>query len=103
VLTIQVGGGRHGGIHGAHLAPGVHTRCAAADKKRQFGNLSQQPRTQRLPRCFRCHGDSHATTDNKTIIQDCGVCHQALAVEETAPEILKTPGLDEKISSLEDK
>jgi hypothetical protein len=35
VLTMLMGGGRFGGIHGAHLGPGVHIRYAAADKKRQ--------------------------------------------------------------------
>ena len=32
---MLVGGGRFGGIHGAHLGPGVHIRYAASDKKRQ--------------------------------------------------------------------
>ena len=35
VLTMLVGGGRSGGIHGAHMGPGVHIRYAATDKKRQ--------------------------------------------------------------------
>src|SRR5450755_478138 len=35
VLMMQVGGGRFGGIHGAHMSPGVQIRFAAADKKRQ--------------------------------------------------------------------
>lgn len=45
------------------------------------------------PGCFRCHDESHATAAKKTITQDCNVCHQALAVEETSPDILKTLGL----------
>src|SRR5580704_12068153 len=35
VLTMMVGGGRFGGIHGAHMGPGVHIRYAAVDKKRE--------------------------------------------------------------------
>jgi nitrate/TMAO reductase-like tetraheme cytochrome c subunit len=35
VLLMHIGGGTLGGIHGAHLGPGVHIRYAAADKKRQ--------------------------------------------------------------------
>ena len=35
VLTMMVGGGRSGGIHGAHMGPGVTIRYAAQDKKRQ--------------------------------------------------------------------
>ena len=32
---MLVGGGNLGGIHGAHMGPGVHIRYAASDKKRQ--------------------------------------------------------------------
>jgi nitrate/TMAO reductase-like tetraheme cytochrome c subunit len=35
VLMMPVGGGKSGGIHGAHMGPGVQIRYAAADKKRQ--------------------------------------------------------------------
>jgi hypothetical protein len=35
VLMMMVGGGSSGGIHGAHLGPGVQIRYAASDKKRQ--------------------------------------------------------------------
>jgi hypothetical protein len=35
VLMMQVGGGTSGGIHGAHMGPGVRIRYAASDKKRQ--------------------------------------------------------------------
>jgi formate-dependent nitrite reductase cytochrome c552 subunit len=45
------------------------------------------------PGCFRCHDDSHATSAKKTITQDCNLCHQALAMEEQSPEILKTLGI----------
>ena len=45
------------------------------------------------PGCFRCHDEIHATADKKTIMQDCSVCHQALAVEESSPEVLKTFGI----------
>jgi hypothetical protein len=46
------------------------------------------------PGCFRCHDNDHSTVDRRTISQDCGGCHDTLAVEEEAPEILKTLGLD---------
>jgi nitrate/TMAO reductase-like tetraheme cytochrome c subunit len=48
--------------------------------------------------CFRCHDESHATPQKKTISQDCSLCHNPLAVEETSPAILKTLGLDQKLS-----
>jgi hypothetical protein len=46
------------------------------------------------PGCFRCHDDAHSAPDKRTISQDCGVCHNTLAVEETSPDILKALGLD---------
>ena len=48
------------------------------------------------PGCFRCHDEAHAAPDKKTITQDCNVCHQPLAVEETSPEILKTLGVEDR-------
>jgi hypothetical protein len=50
--------------------------------------------------CFRCHDENHATPQKKTISQDCSLCHNPLAVEETSPAVLKTLGLDQKLSSL---
>jgi len=42
------------------------------------------------PGCFRCHDASHTTSDNKTITQDCNICHQPVAMDEASPDILKT-------------
>jgi hypothetical protein len=50
--------------------------------------------------CFRCHDESHATPQKKTISQDCSICHNPLAVEEPSPAVLKSLGLDQKLSSL---
>jgi len=47
--------------------------------------------------CFRCHDDGHMTSNKKSITNDCGTCHQALAVEETSPEILKTLGVADRV------
>jgi hypothetical protein len=53
------------------------------------------------PGCFRCHDDTHATADKKTITQDCAVCHEAVAVEDPSPEILKTLGVSGPVSKLQ--
>jgi nitrate/TMAO reductase-like tetraheme cytochrome c subunit len=42
------------------------------------------------PGCFRCHDESHLAADKKTISQDCSLCHQAVAMDEASPDILKT-------------
>jgi len=53
------------------------------------------------PGCFRCHDENRSTADKKTITQDCYTCHQALAVEETSPEILKKLGVADQLTSFE--
>ena len=52
---------------------------------------------------FRCHDDSHATSDKKTIMQDCGACHELLAVEEKSPAVLKTLGLEQASAGVQVK
>ena len=51
-----------------------------------------------FPGCFRCHDEGHSTADKKTITQDCGTCHNAIAVEDAAPDVLKTLGLADTIA-----
>src|SRR5579862_650646 len=48
-----------------------------------------------FPGCFRCHDDSHASTDGRKITQDCNACHNLLAMEEAAPKILTDLGVVE--------
>lgn len=47
-----------------------------------------------FPGCFRCHDDQHAAPGGAKITQDCGACHNLLAVEEAAPKILSELGLE---------
>lgn len=35
--------------------------------------------------CFRCHDEAHTSKDGATISQDCGTCHELLAMEEENP------------------
>jgi len=48
-----------------------------------------------FPGCFRCHDDSHASADGRKVTQDCGACHNLLAVEEAAPKVLTDLGVVE--------
>jgi len=56
-----------------------------------------------FPGCFRCHDEGHKSSDEKTITQDCSACHEMVASSEAAPEVLRTLGLEEKISGLQKK
>lgn len=45
------------------------------------------------PGCFRCHDGNHTAKNGKTLSNDCSLCHNLLAVEETSPTVLSTLGL----------
>jgi NapC/NirT cytochrome c family, N-terminal region len=85
---------RHKEIEQAGLAlTDVRQRNVYPDLGVQWGSYPNNLGHMDSPGCFRCHDESHATAQKKTITQDCNACHQALAVEETSPEILKSLGL----------
>ena len=56
-----------------------------------------------FPGCFRCHDEAHSTADGKSITQDCGACHEIVAASEASPGVLKTLGLEKRISELQRK
>jgi hypothetical protein len=74
----------------------IYSRNVFPDLKVTWGTYPNNLGHMDFPGCFRCHDDSHAADDKKTITQDCNTCHQSLAVEETSPEVLKTLGLSQK-------
>jgi hypothetical protein len=41
-----------------------------------------------FPGCFRCHDGNHSSAGGKVVTQDCGACHNLLAIQETNPKIL---------------
>ncbi len=45
------------------------------------------------PGCFRCHDSEHIARDGTAIPQDCSVCHNLLAVDETKPKVLSDLGI----------
>jgi formate-dependent nitrite reductase cytochrome c552 subunit len=77
----------------------VYRRNVFPDLKVTWGTYPNNLGHADDPGCFRCHDEGHATADKKTITQDCNTCHQALAVDETSPEILKTLGIAEAVTS----
>jgi len=56
-----------------------------------------------FPGCFRCHDGSHSDAGGTAITQDCTVCHELVAIDDASPEILKTLGLEARISKLQKK
>ncbi len=81
----------------------IYQRNVFPDLKVTWGTYPNNLGHVNAPGCFRCHDDSHATSANKTITQDCDTCHKALAMEESQPEILKTLGVADVMKSFEKK
>ena len=71
----------------------IYQRNVFPDLKVTWGTYSNNLGHTDATGCFRCHDDSHATPEKKTITQDCGACHQLLAVEEASPAVLKALGM----------
>ena len=46
-----------------------------------------------FPGCFRCHDGNHSGPGGKAVTQDCGACHQLLAMQEANPKVLADLGL----------
>jgi nitrate/TMAO reductase-like tetraheme cytochrome c subunit len=43
--------------------------------------------------CFRCHDGGHTSKDNKSITNDCTVCHNLVATDEVNPKALAELGI----------
>ena len=79
----------------------IYNRNVFPDLQVTWGTYSNSLGHVDFPGCFRCHDGSHATADGQdSITQDCSACHQLLAVQEAAPDILKTLGLWDRIEAL---
>ena len=71
----------------------IYQRNVFPDLKVSWGTYPNNLGHTDFPGCFRCHDGDHATTAKETLSQDCDTCHNALAVDEKSPAILKTLGL----------
>lgn len=80
------------------MVAAIYNRNVFPDLKVTWGTYPNNLGHTDFPGCFRCHDESHATSDKKTITQDCTTCHNPLAVEETSPDVLKTLGLADLIA-----
>jgi hypothetical protein len=79
----------------------IYNRNVFPELKVSWGTYPNNLGHTDFPGCFRCHDGSHASADGKAIPQDCNGCHEPLAIDEAAPEILKTLGLEQRISKIQ--
>jgi hypothetical protein len=54
-----------------------------------------------FPGCFRCHDEAHASAGGKTITQDCSACHEIVSMSDTSSDVLRTLGVQERLSKLQ--
>ncbi|MES1261018.1 MAG: NapC/NirT family cytochrome c, partial [Acidobacteriota bacterium] len=73
----------------------IYRRNVFPDLKVTWGTYLDNLGHMDYPGCFRCHDETHSTAAKKTLTQDCGACHDLLAVRESAPDILKTLGVEQ--------
>jgi nitrate/TMAO reductase-like tetraheme cytochrome c subunit len=81
----------------------IYNRNVFPDLKVAWGTYPNNLGHTDFPGCFRCHDGSHVTANARTITQDCNACHEPLAMDEASPEILKTLGLEERVSKVQKK
>ena len=72
---------------------GIYERNIFPEMNVTWGTYPNQIGHTDFPGCFRCHDDLHSSPQGDTITQDCGVCHELLAMEEESPEILTSLGI----------
>jgi hypothetical protein len=82
-----------------HVAD-IYSRNVFPDLQVTWGTYRSNIGHTASPGCFRCHDEEHATPERKTITMECSACHEAIAVEEASPEILKTLGLTARMAAL---
>jgi cytochrome c553 len=87
---------------GKHVAA-IYAQNVFPDLKVTWGTYKNNLGHNTSPGCFRCHDELHATPEGKTITQDCATCHEAVAMDEASPEILKTLGLADRMAALRRK
>jgi hypothetical protein len=73
VLMMKVGGGRAGGIHGAHMGPGIEIRYRTADARRLVIPWIESRTMNGETRTWRAEGAKDP--GGETIVMECADCH----------------------------
>ena len=71
----------------------VFTTNSFPDMKVTWGTHPNHIGHMSYPGCFRCHDGDHASSNGKSLTQDCAVCHNLLAVDEAKPKVLADLGI----------
>jgi nitrate/TMAO reductase-like tetraheme cytochrome c subunit len=79
--------------HAAQAVAAIYDRNIFPAMRVTWGTYPNNIGHNDFPGCFRCHDDQHVAAGGRKITQDCGACHNLLAMEEAAPKILGDLGL----------
>ncbi len=66
----------------------IYDRNVFPEMKVTWGTYPNNIGHMAYPGCFRCHDGSHTAKDGKTLSNDCSLCHNLLATDETHPSVL---------------
>jgi nitrate/TMAO reductase-like tetraheme cytochrome c subunit len=66
----------------------IYDRNVFPEMKVTWGTYPNNIGHMDYPGCFRCHDGSHTTKAGKTLSNDCSLCHNLLATDETNPSVL---------------
>ncbi len=84
----------------AEAVQAVYSANIFPDMKVTWGTYPNNIGHQDSPGCFRCHDGNHVSASGKTIPNDCGVCHDLLAMEEKDPKVLKDMGVGSNLAAI---
>lgn len=66
----------------------IYDRNVFPNMKVTWGTYPNNIGHMAYPGCFRCHDGNHTSKDGKTLSNDCSLCHNILATDETNPTVL---------------
>jgi hypothetical protein len=81
----------------------IYNHNVFPDLKVTWGTFANNLGHTDFPGCFRCHDEAHTSADQKTVTQDCSACHEIVAASEASPEVLRTLGIEKRITELQKK
>ncbi len=75
----------------------IYDRNVFPDMKVTWGTYPNNIGHMAFPGCFRCHDGNHVSKGGKTLSNDCALCHNLLAVDETNPQVLNDLSLQNEL------
>ncbi len=84
VLVMNVGGGRSGGIHGAHMGPGVEIRYRSDPKRQVIPSVEYSNSTTHETRTYTVAGANNSGTQE--FLMQCADCHNRQGHSFDKPE-----------------